>query len=82
MAIPKKIETIECELHRIISLMSHVTKIILRVIMIRARHKIRPEVSEEQYGFMQDKGTRNAIYILRVLLERAIEMQEMYIYAL
>ena len=25
---------------------------------------------------MQDKGTRNAIYILRILAERAIEMQE------
>ena len=43
--------------------------------MLRARNKIRSEISEEQYGFMQDKGTRNAIYILRILAERAIEMQ-------
>ena len=75
IAIPKKIGTTECELHRTISLMSHVTKIILRVILLRARSKIGPEMSEEQYGFMQDKGTRNAIYILRTLAERAIEMQ-------
>ena len=44
--------------------------------MLRARNKIRRKISEEQYGFMQDKGTRNAIYILRILAERAIEMQE------
>ena len=75
IAIPKKIGTTECELHRTISLMSHGTKIILRVILLRARSKIGPEMSEEQYGFMQDKGTRNAIYILRTLAERAIEMQ-------
>ena len=75
IAIPKKIGTTEYELHRTISLMSHVTKIILRVILLRARSKIRPEISEVQYGFMQDKGTRNAIYILRTLEERAIEMQ-------
>ena len=55
--------------------MSHVTKIILRVILLRARSKIRPEISEEQYGLMQDKGTRNAIYILSTLAERAIEIQ-------
>ena len=60
--IPKKIGTTECELHRTISMMSDVTKIILRVIMLRARNKIRPEISEEQCSFMQDKGTRNAIY--------------------
>ena len=49
--------------------MSHVAKIILRVLLLRARSKIRPEISEEQYGFMQDKGTRNAIYTLRTLAE-------------
>ena len=52
-----------------VSLMSHVTKIIIRVVMLKARNKIRPEISEEQYGFMIDKGTRNAIYILRILAE-------------
>ena len=43
--------------------------------MLRATGKIRLEISEEQYGFMQDKGTRNVIYILRTLEEKAIEMQ-------
>ena len=38
--------------------------------------RIRLEISEEQYGFMQDKGTRNAIFILRIFAEGAIEMQE------
>ena len=55
--------------------MSQITKIVLRVILERIRGKIRREISEEQYGFMQGKGTRNAIYILRMLSERAIEMQ-------
>ena len=55
--------------------MSHITKIILRVILIRARSKVRPEISEEQYGFMEDRGTRNAIFMMRSIAERAIEMQ-------
>ena len=56
--------------------MSQITKIILRVIMERVRAKIRGEVAEEQYGFVEGKGTRNAIFILRMLSERAIEVQK------
>ena len=33
------------------------------------------EVAEEQCGFVEGKGTRNAIYILRTLSERAVDMQ-------
>ena len=56
--------------------MSHVTKVILRVIMLRIRNKIHPEICTEQYGFMKDKGTKNAIFVLRMLSERAIQMQQ------
>ena len=60
--------------------MSHVTKVILRVIMLRIRNKIHPEISTEQYGFLKDKGT-NAIFVLCMLSEWAIQMQQtMYLY--
>ena len=39
------------------------------------RKMINFEIAEEQYGFQPDKGTRNAIFILRVLGERTIEVQ-------
>ena len=77
IALPKKPGTIECELHRTISLMSHITKIILRVILImmRVRRCTKPEISQEQCGFVEDTGTRNAICIVRTLCERGIEVQ-------
>ena len=75
IALPKKPGATECEFHRTISLMSHVTKILLRVIMARARKVIRPEIGREQFGFVQDAGTRNAIFIIRMMSERAIQMQ-------
>ena len=50
IALPKKPGTIECELHRTISLMSHITKFILRVIMMRVRRCTKPEISQEQCG--------------------------------
>ena len=76
IALPKKQGTIECELHRTISLMSHIIKIILKVIMQRARSKIKTEIRKEQCGFVEDSGTRNAIWMVRMLSERAIEMQK------
>ena len=80
IALPKKPGTIECEFHRTISLMSHITKVILRVIMMRARRCTKPEISQEQCGFVEDTGTRNAIFIVRTLCERAIEVQhDMYL---
>ena len=44
--------------------------------MNRMRNKILPEISEPQFEFMTDKGTRNAIFSLRTLMERAIEVQK------
>ncbi|GFO48682.1 upf0568 protein c14orf166 homolog [Plakobranchus ocellatus] len=65
IALPKKSNATECELHRTISLMSHITKILLKIIMLRIRNKIKPKIAEEQCRFVEDKGTSNAIYILR-----------------
>ena len=76
IALPKRPRAIECELHRTISLMSHITKIILRIIMLRARRIIKPEIGEEQCGFVEDSSTRNAIFMVRMISERAIEMQK------
>ncbi|XP_069993113.1 uncharacterized protein [Penaeus vannamei] len=72
----KKPGAIECELHLIISLMSHIMKLILRIIMARARNEIKFEISEVPCGFVEDAGTRNAIFMIRMLSERAIEMQK------
>jgi hypothetical protein len=75
IALPKKSGTTECELHRTISLMSHVTKILLKILMMHMKNKIRPEIEKEQYDFMTDKGTRNAIFFLRMIIERSIEVK-------
>ncbi|GFO11392.1 endonuclease-reverse transcriptase [Plakobranchus ocellatus] len=46
----------------------------LRVLMHTLRKSLRPEISPKQFGFMPDKGTRNAIFTLIMLMERCIEM--------
>ena len=48
IAIPKKAGAVECSLFRTISLMSQITKIILKVISNRIRRKLKPEIAKEQ----------------------------------
>ncbi|XP_076036015.1 uncharacterized protein LOC143021975 [Oratosquilla oratoria] len=76
IALPKIHGTLECSKHRIISIMNHLTKITLRVITNRIRNKIRPEIANEQYGFVPDKGTRYAIFVVRLLPENMLEVQK------
>ena len=76
IALPKVEGTLECNKHRTLSIMSQITKILLRVILNRIRAKIRPQISEEQFGFVAGKGTSNALFTLRILMERAIEVQK------
>ena len=47
--------------------------------MMRTRRCTKPEISQEQCGFVEDTGTRNAIFIVRTLCERATEVQHVYL---
>ena len=56
--------------------MSHMTKILLRIIMKRIRNKVFTEIADTQCGFIEGKGTANAIYILRQIIERTLEVNK------
>ena len=73
--LPKKAKATECSDpgsdYRTLSLMSHILKILLKVILKRNKHKIESVISETQSGFMA--GTREGIYNLRTIIERYIK---------
>ena len=73
IALPKKPVTIDCKEHWTIGLMSHVTKIILRVMPNRNKSTFREKLSDEQFGYKPGKGTRNATLCLRAIMEKCIE---------
>ena len=56
--------------------MSHMTKVTLKILLQRMSGRTKGEISEEQFGFMPDKGTRNAIFTLRMITEICVEMQK------
>ncbi|GFR76701.1 RNA-directed DNA polymerase from mobile element jockey-like [Elysia marginata] len=76
ITLQKKPGATECENHRTVSLMSHTLKLLLKILLTRIRSKIKPEISETQFGFVANKGTTNAIFTMMMLMERCIETQK------
>ena len=75
VTIPKKPNAQNCTVFRTISLMSHVTKLLLKVMQLRIVSKIDREVSRLQNGFRPGLGTRESIFNLRTVIERSLETQ-------
>ena len=44
--------------------------------MKRLRSKLLPKIDDRQFGFKKGKGTRNAVFVMTQLSERAIEMSK------
>ena len=44
--------------------------------MKRIRDKVYTEIADNQCGFIEGKGTANAIYILRQIIERTLEVNK------
>ena len=66
-----------CGNYRGIKLMSHTMKVWERIIEARLRDRV--EISKQQYGFVPEKGTTDAMFALRMLMEKYREGQESYI---
>ena len=74
--IPKKGDQKECKNHRTIALVSHASKILLRIILERIRAKSETEIAEEQAGFRKGRGTRDQILNIRIIMQKAREHQQ------
>ena len=61
-------DTQSCENYREIKLMSHTMKLWEKVIERRLRAET--SISKNQFGFMPSRSTTEAIYLLRVLMEK------------
>ena len=71
--IPKKKRAEKCEDFRTISLTTHVSKILTRIIYRRIERRAEEFLAEDQFGFRKNKGTREAILALRILIEKRME---------
>ena len=62
-----------CGNYRGIKLMSYTMKVWEKIIEARLRDKV--EISKQQYAFMPEKGTTDAMFALRMLMEKYRKVQ-------
>src|SRR6476469_1945605 len=73
IALQKKMNAVECSDHRTISLISHASKILLKILTNRIEAKARDFIWRNQFGFRKGCGTRDAIGVMRMICERSLE---------
>ena len=75
ITLPKKPKAIECSDFRTISIMPHVTKLLLKIILERIKPTIETEVGDTQFGFRSGTGTREAIFCLNNATQKHLDKQ-------
>ena len=74
--IPKKGNAKECSNYRTIALISHTSKVILKILQARLQQYVNCELPDIQSGFRQGRGTRYQIANICWIIDRAREFQK------
>ena len=74
--IPKKGNAKECSSYRTIALISHTSKVMLKILQARLQHYLNCEHPNVQAGFRKCTGTRDQIANIRWIIKKATEFQK------
>ena len=74
--IPKKGIVKECSNYLTIALISHTSKVILKILQERLQPYVNRELPDVQAGFRKGRGTRDQIANIRWIIEKAREFQK------
>ena len=74
--IPKKGNAKECSNYRTISLISHISKVMLKILQARFQYYVNQELPDIQAGFRKSRGTRDQIANIHWIIKKVIELQE------
>ena len=74
--IPKKGNAKECSNYCRIALISHASKVMLKILQARLQHYVNRELPDVQAGFRKGRGTRDQIANIHVIVEKAREFQK------
>ena len=69
--IPKKSNAKECSNYHTIVLISHASKVMLKILQARLQQYVNCEVPDVQAGFRKGRGMRNQIANIRWIMEKA-----------
>ena len=68
--IPKKGNAKECSNYRTIALISHTSKVMLKILQARLQQYMNRELPDVQAGFRNSRGTRDQIANIRWIIEK------------
>ena len=80
--IPKKGNAKECSKYRKIALISHASKVMLKILQARLQQYVNCELLDVQAGFRKRTGTRDQIANICWIIEKAREFQKNIYFAL
>ena len=66
----------ECSNYRTIALISHASKVMLKILQDRLQQYVNRELPDVQAGFRKGRGTRDQIANIRRIIEKAREFQK------
>ena len=72
--IPKKANAKECSNYCTVSLISHASKVMLKI--LQARLQLNHELPDVQAGFRKDRGTRDQIANIHWIIKKGREFQK------
>ena len=68
--------------YRTIALISHASKVMLKILQARLQQYVNRELPDVQAGFRKGRGTRDQIANIRWIMEKAREFQKKHIFLL
>ena len=74
--IPKKGNAKECLNYHTVVLISHTSKVMLKVLQVRLQQYMNHELSDVQAGFRKGRGTRDQIANIHWVIKKAREFQK------
>ena len=74
--VPKKGNAKECSNYRTIALISHASKVMLKILQTRPQQYVNHELPAVQDGFRKGRGTRDQIANICWIIEKAREFQK------
>ena len=80
--IPKKGDAKECSNYCTIALISHASKVMLKVLQARLQQCVNHELPDVQAGFRKDRGTRDQIANICWIIEEITEFQKKHLFLL
>ena len=74
--IPKKGNAKECSDYHTVALISHATKVMLKILQARLQHSMNCELPDDEAGFRTGRGTRDQIANIRWIIKSTGEFQK------